>query len=105
MAEAYFKRITAPQKKFFIAQGALITIGSQMTQQAHHYLTSLIVNQGSKNMIQALWFDLNRVNGGAARPAASARTQATPTSASRAIPRSRSEQRGYGDSGTPSSGT
>ena len=33
------------------------------------YFVDLVVGQISTNMIQALWFDLNRVNGGASRPA------------------------------------
>ena len=33
------------------------------------YLTSLIVNQGSKNMIQAFFFDLQAINSGSLRPA------------------------------------
>ena len=33
------------------------------------YLTNLIVNQGSKNMIQAFFFDLQAINAGAERPA------------------------------------
>ena len=32
------------------------------------YLTSLIVNQGSKNMIQAFFFDLQAINSGSLRP-------------------------------------
>ena len=32
------------------------------------YLTNLIVNQGSKNMIQAFFFDLQAINAGALRP-------------------------------------
>jgi 3-hydroxyacyl-CoA dehydrogenase/enoyl-CoA hydratase/3-hydroxybutyryl-CoA epimerase len=32
------------------------------------YFVDLVVGQISTNMIQALWFDLNRVNGGASRP-------------------------------------
>ncbi|GAA4123475.1 fatty oxidation protein FadB [Nocardioides fonticola] len=32
------------------------------------YLTNLIVNQGSKNMIQAFFFDLQAINSGAQRP-------------------------------------
>ncbi|MDO9457913.1 3-hydroxyacyl-CoA dehydrogenase NAD-binding domain-containing protein [Nocardioides sp.] len=32
------------------------------------YLTNLIVNQGSKNMIQAFFFDLQAINSGALRP-------------------------------------
>ncbi|HSU73940.1 MAG TPA: 3-hydroxyacyl-CoA dehydrogenase NAD-binding domain-containing protein, partial [Terrabacter sp.] len=34
------------------------------------YFVDLVVGQISTNMIQALWFDLNRVNGGASRPTA-----------------------------------
>jgi 3-hydroxyacyl-CoA dehydrogenase/enoyl-CoA hydratase/3-hydroxybutyryl-CoA epimerase len=33
------------------------------------YFVDLVVGQASTNMIQALWFDLNAVNGGASRPA------------------------------------
>jgi len=33
------------------------------------YLTNLIVNQGSKNMIQAFFFDLQAINSGSLRPA------------------------------------
>ena len=32
------------------------------------YLTNLIVNQGSKNMIQAFFFDLQAINSGSLRP-------------------------------------
>ena len=32
------------------------------------YLTSLVVNQGSKNMIQAFFFDLQAINSGSLRP-------------------------------------
>ncbi|MET0765446.1 MAG: 3-hydroxyacyl-CoA dehydrogenase NAD-binding domain-containing protein, partial [Blastococcus sp.] len=35
------------------------------------YFVDLVVGQISTNMIQALWFDLNAVNGGASRPAVS----------------------------------
>ena len=33
------------------------------------YFVDLVVGQISTNMIQALWFDLNRINGGGSRPA------------------------------------
>ncbi|MGY2004531.1 3-hydroxyacyl-CoA dehydrogenase NAD-binding domain-containing protein [Blastococcus sp. SYSU DS1024] len=33
------------------------------------YFVDLVVGQVSTNMIQALWFDLNRINGGGSRPA------------------------------------
>ena len=39
------------------------------------YLTNLIVNQGSKNMIQAFFFDLQAINSGSLRPTASRRTR------------------------------
>ncbi|MCW2698734.1 MAG: fadJ [Blastococcus sp.] len=41
------------------------------------YFVDLVVGQISTNMIQALWFDLNRVNGGASRPAVAATFSAT----------------------------
>ena len=37
------------------------------------YLTKLIVNQNSKNMIQAFFFDLQAINAGSLRPAGSSR--------------------------------
>ena len=39
------------------------------------YLTKLVVNQGSKNMIQAFFFDLQAINAGSLRPTASRRTR------------------------------
>lgn len=41
------------------------------------YLTSLIVNQGSKNMIQAFFFDLQAINSGSLRPEGVERWKAT----------------------------
>ncbi len=41
------------------------------------YLTSLIVNQGSKNMIQAFFFDLQAINSGSLRPEGIERWKAT----------------------------
>jgi 3-hydroxyacyl-CoA dehydrogenase/enoyl-CoA hydratase/3-hydroxybutyryl-CoA epimerase len=41
------------------------------------YLTNLIVNQGSKNMIQAFFFDLQAINSGALRPQGIAPWKAT----------------------------
>lgn len=41
------------------------------------YLTNLIVNQQSKNMIQAFFFDLQAINSGSLRPAGIERWQAT----------------------------
>ena len=41
------------------------------------YFVDLVVGQISTNMIQALWFDLNRVNGGASRPDVAETSSAT----------------------------
>jgi 3-hydroxyacyl-CoA dehydrogenase/enoyl-CoA hydratase/3-hydroxybutyryl-CoA epimerase len=41
------------------------------------YFVDLVVGQVSTNMIQALWFDLNRVNGGASRPGVAEKFTAT----------------------------
>ncbi len=41
------------------------------------YLTNLVVNQGSKNMIQAFFFDLQAINAGAERPQGIAPFKAT----------------------------
>jgi len=43
------------------------------------YLTNLIVNQGSKNMIQAFFFDLQAINAGKLRPGFEARSARTST--------------------------
>lgn len=41
------------------------------------YFVDLVVGQVSTNMIQALWFDLNRINGGGSRPAVEERYAAS----------------------------
>ncbi|MGB0100028.1 MAG: 3-hydroxyacyl-CoA dehydrogenase NAD-binding domain-containing protein [Nocardioides sp.] len=48
-------------------EGALLDFDTASTIESR-YLTNLIVNQGSKNMIQAFFFDLQAINAGKLRP-------------------------------------
>jgi 3-hydroxyacyl-CoA dehydrogenase/enoyl-CoA hydratase/3-hydroxybutyryl-CoA epimerase len=49
-------------------EGLLVDVDTAFTIEGR-YFADLVCGQTAKNMIQAFWFDLNRVNGGAARPA------------------------------------
>jgi 3-hydroxyacyl-CoA dehydrogenase / enoyl-CoA hydratase / 3-hydroxybutyryl-CoA epimerase len=49
-------------------EGLCVDIEAAFTIEGR-YFADLVCGQTAKNMIQAFWFDLNRVNGGAARPA------------------------------------
>ena len=51
------------------------------TRIESRYLTNLIVNQQSKNMIQAFFFDLQAINAGKLRPRGRAADSAPPRSA------------------------
>jgi 3-hydroxyacyl-CoA dehydrogenase/enoyl-CoA hydratase/3-hydroxybutyryl-CoA epimerase len=48
-------------------EGALVDFDTASRIESR-YLTNLIVNQGSKNMIQAFFFDLQAINSGSLRP-------------------------------------
>jgi 3-hydroxyacyl-CoA dehydrogenase/enoyl-CoA hydratase/3-hydroxybutyryl-CoA epimerase len=48
-------------------EGLQVDVDTAFTVEGR-YFVDLVVGQISTNMIQALWFDLNRVNGGASRP-------------------------------------
>ncbi|WP_370291239.1 3-hydroxyacyl-CoA dehydrogenase NAD-binding domain-containing protein [Nocardioides sp.] len=48
-------------------EGALVDFDTASRIESR-YLTNLIVNQGSKNMIQAFFFDLQAINAGSLRP-------------------------------------
>ena len=48
-------------------EGAMVDIDTALRIESR-YLTSLMVGQNAKNMIQALWFDLQAINAGKFRP-------------------------------------
>ena len=48
-------------------ESLLVDVDTAFTVEGR-YFVDLVVGQISTNMIQAFWFDLNRVNGGASRP-------------------------------------
>ncbi len=48
-------------------EGAQVDLDTALLIEGR-YFVDLVVGQNSKNMIQAFWFDLNKVNGGASRP-------------------------------------
>ena len=49
-------------------EGAMVDIDTALRIESR-YLTSLMVGQNAKNMIQAFWFDLQAINAGKFRPA------------------------------------
>ncbi|SOE02465.1 3-hydroxyacyl-CoA dehydrogenase NAD-binding domain-containing protein [Blastococcus haudaquaticus] len=51
-------------------EGLQVDVDTAFTVEGR-YFVDLVVGQVSTNMIQALWFDLNRINGGGSRPAVS----------------------------------
>ena len=53
-------------------EGASLDFASALTVEGRYFL-NLAKGQVAKNMIQAFWFDLNTINGGASRPAGYAR--------------------------------
>jgi 3-hydroxyacyl-CoA dehydrogenase / enoyl-CoA hydratase / 3-hydroxybutyryl-CoA epimerase len=48
-------------------EGLLVDVDAAFTIEGR-YFVDLVSGQTAKNMIQAFWFDLNRVNGGGSRP-------------------------------------
>ena len=57
-------------------ESLLVDVDTAFTVEGR-YFVDLVVGQISTNMIQAFWFDLNRVNGGASRPDGPERFAAT----------------------------
>ncbi len=48
-------------------EGAQVDLDTALLIEGRWFV-DLVVGQNSKNMIQAFWFDLNKINGGASRP-------------------------------------